>query len=411
MSILRLSCMLTLFACSGLREDPPSGGAGLIARPPASANSAGDLGGSSAIASDAGSGLPTTTPMLALPVAGSKSLAAECVTTGTIAASLRPTNLLFLIDRSSSMNCNLPPVTSSAQCELSPAKAVTSAPSKWEVVRMALEAAIKQLPGDARAGISYFSNDDMCGVQSVPYVPIRPLDSVHRDALRHSLDAVRPRGGTPIVGGLILAYKHLNPDQTPSVPNGNRFVVLLTDGQEGCAVDQTMRLLATELPKSRQAGIATFVIGVPGSEVNRSFLSRLAFAGGTPSSGACNRSANDPSAGDCHFDMTLDTDLAAGLSRALAAIGGEALRCEFDVPRPANGEELDYDMVNIVYSERGGAEERVIAQDARQTCDLANGWQYNQGKTKILLCGAACDTVRGAASIRIALGCKTAVLL
>jgi hypothetical protein len=346
-----------------------------------------------------------------LPVGGAPALFPECVTTGTITASLRPTNILFLIDRSSSMNCNLPPATSSEACERSPAKAVANAPSKWEVVRVALDAAIAALPGAARAGITYFSNDDMCGVQSKPSVPIRELERDQRAALENSLANVQPRGGTPIVGGLILAYKHFNPDQTPDVPNGNRFVVLLTDGQEGCAADQTARLLETELPKSRTAGISTFVIGVPGSEINRGFLSRVAFEGGTQSSPECDHTADDPSRGNCHFDMTRDTDLAAGLSHELAAIGGEALRCEFDVPQPANGEELDHDSVNIVYADRAGGAERVVPQDASGPCDQANGWRYNADKTKIVLCGAACDTVRSAANIRIALGCKTAVLL
>jgi hypothetical protein len=324
---------------------------------------------------------------------------------------LRPTNLLFLIDRSSSMNCNLPPATSSEACELTPAKAVASAPSKWDVVHLALETAIAALPATARAGITYFSNDDMCGVQSKPSVPIRELEQDQRAALAQSLANVQPRGGTPIVGGLILAYKHFNPDQTPDVPNGNRFVVLLTDGEEGCAADQTPRLLESELPKSRKAGITTFVIGVPGSEVNRGFLSRIAFEGGTQSKPECDHVSNDPSAGDCHFDMTRDSDLAAGLSRALATIGGEALRCEFDVPQPANGAELDHDSVNVVYSDPRGGEEHVVPQDASAPCDRANGWQYNEDKTKIVLCGTACAAVRSAASVRIALGCKTAVLL
>lgn len=109
--------------------------------------------------------------------------------------------------------------------------------------------------------------------------------------------------------------------------------------------------------------------------------------------------------------MTRDPDLAAGLSRVLAAIGGEALRCEFDVPRPASGQELDYDTVNVVYSDRSGGGERVIAQDASAACEHANGWQYNADRSQIVLCGQACDAVRDAASIRIALGCKTAVLL
>lgn len=360
-----------------------------------------------------GSLAPATVPETAsviAPVAtsaGRSSPFAECVSTGTIHANLRPTNILFLIDRSSSMACNLPPTTSSVDCERSPVRTDPSQPSKWEIVRSALRDAIDQLPEATRAGISYFSNNDMCGVQSTPSVSLRELDPAQRTAVAQSLDAVEPRGGTPLVGGLILAYKHLNPDQTPDAPWGNRFVVLLTDGQEGCATEQTTRLLETELPKSRSAGIVTFVIGVPGSEVNRGYLSRLAFAGGAPSRPDCDHRADDPALGDCQLDMTRDSDLSQGLARALAAIGGQALRCEFDLPQPLDGEILDYDAVNVVYTDRPGGEESIVRQDATSPCDTAHGWQYSADRRKILLCGSACGAVRHAASIRIALGCQT----
>jgi hypothetical protein len=342
------------------------------------------------------------------PQAGSTALPNACVTTGTIEASLRPANLLFLIDRSGSMNCNLPPITESSACEQTPERADAAQPSKWEIVREALARVLAQLPESASAGITYFSNDDSCGVQSRPHVPLRPLDPTQHGRLAESLAAVQPAGGTPLVGGLILAYKHLNPDQTEGVPYGNRFVVLLTDGQESCAGEEIPRLLESELPKAETAAITTFVIGVPGSEVAHGFLSRLAFAGGTASRTDCDHGSADPTVGDCHFDMTRDPDLAAGLTRALESIGGQALRCDFDVPQPTNGGVLDHDRVNVVYTERPQGAEQLIAQDAMSPCDGgANGWQYNDDKSKILLCGAACSAVRRAASIRIALGCKS----
>lgn len=347
-----------------------------------------------------------------LPLAAA-SVASElpdevCASTGTIEASLRPANLLFVIDRSGSMNCNLPPITSSPECEQLVSKAVLDQPSKWEVVRAALEAALAELPSSASAGITYFSNDDMCGTQSKPHVPMRTLDSTQLETLDQSLAGVVPRGGTPIVGSLILAYKHLNPDQTPDQPYGNRFVVLLTDGQEGCAPEAMERLLATEIPKSRTASITTFVIGVPGSEPSRGFLSRMAFLGGTASRADCDRSNADPTQGDCHFDMTREPDLAGGLTQALTAISGKALSCDFDVPPASTVGAIDHDKVNIVYVERPGDPEQLIVQDATGSCDQsADGWRYNADRTRISVCGAACERVRRAASIRIALGCKT----
>jgi hypothetical protein len=354
------------------------------------------------------SGTAGTAP---LPAAPTMQILNGCVSTDTITATLLPPNILFLIDRSGSMNCNLPDVTSSADCERSAARADPMQPSKWELVKAALETTIQQLPDSASVGITYFSNDDMCGVQSKPNVGIAHLDEPQIKSLFASLDAVQPRGGTPIVGGLILAYKWLNPDQTPNQPHGKKIVVLLTDGEEGCAQDATQRLLQTEMPNAISARITTFVIGVPGSEVNRRFLSQMAFAGGAPSRADCDHDSDDPTAGDCHYDMTRQSDLGAALNTALATISGRALQCEFEVPQPADGKTLDYGAVNVIYQAETDAPEQLIAQDAARACDGgANGWQYNADRSKIVLCGGACETVRRAASIRIVLGCESVVV-
>jgi hypothetical protein len=358
------------------------------------------------------SSVPQPASALAAPVNASAAPVAPilngCVSTGTIEATLLPPNILFLIDRSGSMNCNLPDVTSSQDCERTATRQDAMKPSKWEIVKAALQAAIEQLPDSASVGVTYFSNDDMCGVQSRPNVALSLLDAPQRKSLNASLDAVQPRGGTPIVGGLILAYKALNPDQTANLPYGKKIVVLLTDGQEGCAADATDRLLQTEMPNAIKARITTFVIGVPGSEIDRRFLSQMAFAGGAPSRPECDHTSDDPSAGDCHFDMTKQADLGQALNTALAAISGRALQCEFDVPQPNAGQTLDYGSVNVTYKADPAASEQLIAQDAMRACDGgANGWQYNADNSKIVLCGGACDSVRHAASIRIVLGCKS----
>jgi hypothetical protein len=381
-----------------------TGGAGTAGSPHAA--------GAASSAGGAGSRAPVAGAAPAVPVVplapDSSLLFGACASTGTLHASLRPTNVLFLIDRSGSMSCNLPPATTSAACEQMPVKVDAAQPSKWEIVRDALKTAIAALPEGARAGITYLSNDDVCGVQSRPDVALAAVDATHIGALESSLNAVQPKGGTPLVGGLILAFKHLNPDQTPDLPSGNRFVLLLTDGEESCAKEETARLLEQELPKARTASITTFVIGVPGSEVNRAFLSQLAFAGGTASRPDCARGGADPTLGDCHFDMTRDGDLAAALSSALAAIGGRALSCEIPVPQPTEGGTLNYDEVNVVYGDQAGGEEQLIAQDAARPCDGgANGWQYDADKRNIHLCGQACSAVQRATSLRIALGCES----
>jgi hypothetical protein len=346
-------------------------------------------------------------PIFNIKDAGLSANLAGCATSGKT-ASLLPANILFIIDRSGSMNCNLPPITSSAECEASATKKDPSSPSKWDLVRDALKTAIMSLPATTSAGITYFSNDNMCGVQSKPNVDLARLTQGQLDALTASIDAVKPNGGTPIVGALVNAYKRLNPNQYPDQPLGNKYVVLLTDGQESCSPDSVGDLVNVEAPLAVRAYIKTFVVGVPGSESNRSVLSQLAFNAGTASNAACDHSGSAPDVGDCHFDMTKEADLAAALGKTLASISGQALSCELDVP--TGGAATDPSKVNVQYTVTKGATPVQILQDPNKPCNGgADGWQYSNNGSKIVVCGPSCDAVRGAYRIDLVLGCVTQV--
>ena len=81
-------------------------------------------------------------------------------------------------------------------------------------------------------------------------------------------------------------------------------------------------LVQKEAPLAAQANIKTFVIGAPGSEPARGYLSELAYVGGTARSSTC---THDPAGttGDCHFDMTTGdfaTSFGMALSQILAAV-------------------------------------------------------------------------------------------
>jgi hypothetical protein len=234
--------------------------------------------------------------------------------------------VLFVVDRSGSMNCNLPPITDTASCESSPVRADATAPSKWEVVTSTLSTGFDSLVVDGltvKAGLTYFSQDDECGVLSQPSVPIVDVAFGAIDTMRTSLSAMQPAGGTPIVGATIAAYKHLHQQLSDA---GDRYVVVLTDGNDQCfshydaelgADDWESRLLDVEMPKALSVDIKTFVIGAPGSESARNFLSRMAVAGGTARED-CNV-GSAPDEGDCHYDMTTG-DFESALSGALTEI-------------------------------------------------------------------------------------------
>jgi hypothetical protein len=184
---------------------------------------------------------------------------------------------------------------------------------------------------------------------------------------------------------------------------GNDFVVLLTDGaqSEQCgeascqSADACTALLIDHevgLAASPGSDIRTFAIGAPGSEGARTALSEIALKGGTAPPGC------DPKQGNCHFDMTQQSDFSASLVRALGAIAGQAVSCELPVPAAEHGK-LDPSLVNVVYSSGDASSAHVVPQ--------AQGWQYNGDSTRIKLCGSICDDVRSNSKARadVILGC------
>jgi hypothetical protein len=273
-------------------------------------------------------------------------------------------------------------------------------------------------------GMTFFSNDDRCGVQSVPNVPLAPLTGAQVSALTGAFANVTPAGGTPIAGAIILGYKHLH--QQAKAP-GNRFVVLVTDGSDSCLDryaeqgvmgDAEAQLVDVEIPKAISVNIRTFVIGAPGSEASRGLLSKIAFLAGTAGDPNCDHESADPAAGtSCHFDMTSTSDFSADLALALQNITGRtAARCEFDVPAAEGGAEVDPTKVNVDYFENGDrmdpAQHVELFRDDILPCDEgAEGWQYTEGNTRIRVCGSACEQIRTDSNpeVVVSLGCEQRV--
>lgn len=421
------AALISMAAASACSASPPDagsdgngtgGGGGAGAAPPgaggagagagaaggAVAGTGGALSGAGGV--DFGGGLRTSD-------AGRSGNGMECATS-SFESDLLPTNMLILMDRSGSMNCL--PTTPTDECEAAPPSSPQPG-SKWEAITGAIDSSLTELSKipDTSVGLTFFSNDGQCGVQSMPNVGVNPLTQPQLDSIRTAMGAIEPSGGTPIVGATILAYRHLHEQ---AMAPGNRFVLLVTDGSDSCiqdnrydvSVDPLTQLFDVAMPDAAKVNIRTFVIGAPGSEGARAFLSHMAFAGGTARSDDCDHSGSAPDAGDCHFDMTTSSDFAADFAAALNEITGRAATtCEFAVPQ---GDNVDPDKVNVSFF-RGGTEEVQLVRDDTAACDGgADGWQYStDDQSKIVLCGPICDEVRSDPDGRvdIVLGCETRV--
>ncbi|MBI5533527.1 MAG: VWA domain-containing protein [Deltaproteobacteria bacterium] len=397
----------TFLACSS--SDSPGGGFSGAGNAAGSSGSAGKAGGGGNAGNkpDGGGG----TGNIIIPTeAGDQSTPEDACAATSVKATLKPAYLLLLIDRSGSMNCNAPPTQTTAECNASPKKKDASQPSKWEITREALKEALNDLKATIpvpSVGIGLFNNDGYCGFPATPDVAVAELNDAQIGAIVPVLDAVVPKGDTPIVGSMMSAFAYLQQQQV----TGNKFVVLLTDGAETCDKG-SLDFLVTKANEATWIGIRSFALGAPGSEEGRSFLSRIAFNGGTAADPNCDHTSSDPTVGNCHIDMTQPgTVFKDELKKALAKVSGAALTCEIDVPTDDGGK-ADPDKVNVVFTD-GDGKATTIVKDDTKPCDQTNtGWQYTDGnKTKIVVCGPTCDTIKGdpKGSLSVQLGCETVV--
>jgi hypothetical protein len=244
------------------------------------------------------------------------------------------------------------------------------------------------------------------GDYTTPKVPIATLPG-NASALSGTISALpdpSPDALTPtssaITGGLAIAKQYAT-----SQPGHSVVLVLATDGLPTRCAPLDIAAIAnlTAAGRTGSPGVKTFVIGVFSSDeasTAKPNLDAIAAAGGTTSAFIANTNGN------------LTQDFQAALDK----IRGNALPCDYTVPKPANGTP-DYEKVNVELTS-GSGKTLIANKKSAQGCDAAGGWSYDVDPstgatpTKIVLCPATCDAVKqssGAAQVDIVLGCKTIV--
>jgi hypothetical protein len=302
-----------------------------------------------------------------------------------------PTNLELLVDTSASM------------AEI---KVGAVGLSDWELTRDALLSALDALPSTTRVGLVLFPPPEVvggnagasCGVlsESVASAELGEAGSAQRTLLSQRLQAVVPRGSTPLFDAYQFAVDEVR------TALGDRMVLLATDGAptvpvcgigggEGGAVDAAP---IVELVQSAYVshGVRTMVVGSPGSsDENRTWLSSAAVNGGTAEAGC------DVHAARCHFDLASKADLASQLT---AKRGTSDYNCTFQITE-APGQVLDFSQVSVVLNDSAGS--LLLLEDAVGDCSA--GFQLATNHS-ITLCPDSCALALHA-DVQILVACIT----
>lgn len=415
-----ISLAVLAFACGSKDDDDKGAGAS------GGKNGAGATGGTSMISLTGGSSSGGTSGNSAsggsangsgtITMETAADLRAKACVGSNFEPELLPVVLMLVVDNSASMN----------------ERPRNSQSTKWEVTRTALAQTIDTMPPTAAVGVLYYPNmntmpnpQDMLDnprpvtacVNTEAMIPISELGdsgSDQRERISRSLDDTSPKGSTPTHDA--YDYALVNGMQASNL-TGNRFMLLITDGaptfKKNCEgggmpnTPQPTQPIIEEVLSARQDGVRSFIIGSPGSEsVNgvdvRSWLSQAAVLGATARSG-CSLYGPD----FCHIDLSQDADFAGALNAALARILGLITSCTFDVPATGkDGQPVQRDQINVIYTPGRGAEEQLIGRDDSPNCQ--DGWQFD-ADGRLVLCPNTCALAQSTSggSIELLFGCDS----
>lgn len=326
-----------------------------------------------------------------LPEIGPTGTNSACVSE-VASAELAPTNLVFIFDKSGSMG--------DVSTGFDPSK-------RWTPVSAGMEQFFADpYSKTLHASLNFFplSDDTIETACNHPYgTPVVALTVASDPAFVTALESTKPSGGTPTLPALRGSIDYAK-ELAASRPGEKTAVVLVTDGEPGFwnadanafepgCPGNTVANVAAAAGEAFAAGIPTYVIGV-GPQL--SALDSVAQAGGT--SAAIMVDVNDP---------TTTTD---AIKTALADIRKREVACEFAVPPPPEGEQLDPFAVNVVLKNADGTE-KVLGYS--KDCSDAGGWRYDDPKApkQIVLCSASCGEAKTSTEgkVSIAFGCKTKI--
>jgi hypothetical protein len=303
--------------------------------------------------------------------------------------------------------------------------------SRWEIARAALLEHVVGvngggLPANVTVGMLLYPGRES-GVSDMPQDPamcvnvdamvppqeLGPPDSAHRNELERGLGSANLLPSTPTYD----AYRYaLEEALVPAEFSGQKFMLLITDGAPTVSGDCMTASGQVEVngvnpqpivdevqAAAEEYGVRTFLIGVPGSEPNREWMSMAAVLGGTAPAG-CFIDGGSSGSDFCHMDMTTAPDFGDALRAGLNKVLGVVSPCTFSYAEPPDGQEIDPDKINVLIS-RNGEDTLVVRDDSG---DCGEGWQLT-ADDQILLCPDTCAGVQAdpGTSVDVTFGCRS----
>lgn len=312
--------------------------------------------------------------------------------------------------------------------------------NKWLETRDAIIGAFVGAPGGANGaglpdttavGLLFYPNIDTSPkktpsdvstcVKTDAMIPMQALGTnaadSQRSRLREAITSIQlgPRG-TPTYDGLKYGTE-VGLLQGGANFSGEAYVVLITDGMPTLApdcsnpngnisdVDPQPIVDLIDL-QFRQNGVKTYLIGSPGSEKGRAWMSRAAILGHTAIPG-CNESGPNW----CHMDLTTYPDFGKALRDGLSVIAGEVVSCSYNVyAKGVDASRTVNPMLTTVMVRYGDNSHVLINRD--DTPDgCTTGWHLDSEMKRVVLCNETCTKVQSdpLAGVTVSYGCLTAV--
>jgi len=411
---------LTALACSKQSQED-NGGAGSVPSTTTSIFSAGGTNGTGTLGGGANTSTDPNLVGSVVPLTPTQvtNISTSACNAWAIEPESVPGKLQLVVDVSSSMGSTAPGTNQ----------------TKWVVTRDALVEAVCGVTGPGlgagmAVGLMFYPNMVNDTVPKTPPADpnaclnvggVTPMATMgdnsagsQRTKLRAALTQAVLGRGTPTASAYHYALDNIALSPAQLAFPGDTYMLLITDGMptlyEGCynPAGSLSNLpgdaVVALVDGAYSRGVKTFIIGSPGSEDGRPWLSKAAFLGGTGKGGCKSDSATGPY---CHMDMTAEKDFSVALRDGLSQVVAAVSNCKYEIPaQSADGlQVVDPNKISPIITFSSGTTE-LVTRDNKNGATCTEGF-YLVSNTQLQLCPGTCSRFQAdaKATMQLVFGC------